>query len=221
MGTQTIRENEYDTANAAPITLATTTPVATVAATSNHAFGSCALCYYWRCGYGALTIADSSSGAISLVNPLPLNHEMKDSYEVVITATDSITTNTAEARITIEVINNQEGDGTYVIEGNVAAGGRLNAVVTDPDGTRSVTYEWYSLDSSGGDRQVIAATQSITLATDADLTRSYHVDITHTDLLDDAHTETLQASAVQFDEDSYSLDIFEGENSPLPDIDAV
>ena len=164
MGTQTIRENEYDTANAAPITLATTTPVATVAATS--VMPSAVVRYAITGGddRALFTIADSSSGAISLVNPLPLNHEMKDSYEVVVTATDSITTNTAEARITIEVINNQEGDGTYVIEGNVAAGGRLNAVVTDPDGTQSVTYEWYSLDTLQGEIvKTLGATQSITL----------------------------------------------------------
>ena len=221
MGTQTIRENEYDTANAAPITLATTTPVATVAATSITPSAVVRYAITGGADMALFTIADSSSGAISLVNPLPLNHEMKDSYEVVVTATDSITTNTAIAHITIEVINNQEGDGTYVIEGNVAAGGRLNAVVTDPDGTQSITYEWYSLAAAGGGRQTLGATQSITLATDADLTRTYHVDITHTDNLDDAHTETLQASAVQFGEDSYSLDIFEGENNPLPDIDAV
>ena len=221
MGTQTIRENEYDTANAAPITLATTTPVATVAATSITPSAVVRYAITGGADMALFTIADSSSGAISLVNPLPLNHEMKDSYEVVVTATDSITTNTAEAHITIEVINNQEGDGTYVIEGNVAAGGRLNAVVTDPDGTQSITYEWYSLAAAGGGRQTLGATQSITLDQDADLTRTYHVEITHTDNLDDKHTKTLQASAVQFGEDSYSLDIFEGENNPLPDIDAV
>ena len=156
----------------------------------------------------SLFVVDSDDGEVRFANStMNLDYEAVSEYSLVITASarqSATTTDTDDVPTTviIRVINEQEGDGTYIIEGNVAAGGRLNAVVTDPDGTRSVTYEWYSLDSSGGDRQVIDTTQSITLpgAADFDDTRTYHVTITHTDNL--GHTPgpmTLDASAVVFD----------------------
>ena len=75
------------------------------------------------------------------------------------------------------------------------------AVVNDPDGTRSVTYEWYSINPANNARTVLGATQSITLpaAADFDDSLTYHVDIVHIDNLGDRHEETLDASAVVFD----------------------
>ena len=116
--------------------------------------------------------------------------------------TNAGTGNTARVTITGTVMNEQEGDGTYIIQGNVAAGAELMAVVNDPDGTRSVTYEWYSIDPADNNaRTVLGATQSITLpaAADFDDSLTYHVDIVHIDNLGDRHEETLDASAVVFD----------------------
>ena len=225
MGTRPIPQAEY--VNDAAVTLAAGATIATVAATSMTSGATVSYAITGGADRALFTIADSSSGVITLANSLNPDYEMKPTYVVEITATDSITTDIAIARITIEVTNNQEGDGTYIVRGNVSAGAELTAEVNDPDGTRSVTYEWYSLDSSGGDRQVIGATQSITLASDADLTRTYHVTITHTDNLGDEHTETLQASAVQFFNqespramvDSYTANPYEGTDT-LPDVDA-
>ena len=115
--------------------------------------------------------------------------------------TNAGTGNTARVTITGTVINEQEGDGTYIIQGNVAAGAELTAEVNDPDGTRSVTYEWYSIDPANSNaRTVLGATQSITLpdAANFDDSLTYHVDIVHIDNLGDRHEETLDASAVQF-----------------------
>ena len=115
--------------------------------------------------------------------------------------TNAGTGNTARVTITGTVMNEQEGDGTYIVEGNVAAGAELTAEVNDPDGTRSVTYEWYSIDPADNNaRTVLGATQSITLpdAADFDDSLTYHVDIVHIDNLGDRHEETLDASAVQF-----------------------
>ena len=156
----------------------------------------------------SLFVVDSDDGEVRFANStMNLDYEAVSEYSLVITASARQSATTMETddvptTVIIRVINEQEGDGTYIVEGNVAAGATLRAVVTDPDGTRSVTYEWYSLDSSGADRQVIAATQSIRLpgAADFDDTRTYHVTITHTDNL--GHTPgpmTLQASAVVFD----------------------
>ena len=156
----------------------------------------------------SLFVVDSDDGEVRFTDStMDLDYEDVSEYSLVITASarqsaTTMDTDDVPTTVIIRVINEQEGDGTYIIQGNVAAGAELMAVVNDPDGTRSVTYEWYSLDSSGGDRQVIAATQSIRLpgAADFDDTRTYHVTITHTDNL--GHTPgpmTLDASAVVFD----------------------
>ena len=156
----------------------------------------------------SLFTVDGDDGEVRFTDStVNLDYEAVSEYSLVITASarqsaTTMDTDDVPTTVIIRVINEQEGDGTYIIEGNVAAGAELMAVVTDPDGTRSVTYEWYSLDSSGGDRQVIAATESIRLpgAADFDDTRTYHVTITHTDNL--GHTPgpmTLDASAVVFE----------------------
>ena len=177
-------------------------------------------------------VIDPSSGAITWAAERTFDFETLTeadrTLEIVVIATEVAgsgtgqtgTGDTARVTITLTIQNEQEGDGTYVIRGNVATGATLEAVVTDPDGTQSVTYEWYSLASGGGDRQPLGATQSITLDQNADLTRTYHVTITHTDLLGDEHTETLQAPAVQFSEASYTANPYEGTDS-LPDVDAT
>ena len=209
MGTRVISQAEYE--NGAAVTLNAGETIATVAASSVTPSATVSYAITGGADRALFTIADSSSGVITLAGPLSPDYEMKDSYQVEITATDSITSDTAIARITIDITNNQEGDGTYIIEGNVAAGATLRAVVTDPDGTDNINYIWYSLDSSGGDRQELGTTQSITLPTAAnnfDATRTYHVTITHIDSLSDAHTETLQASAVVFEFQDASSNAF-------------
>ena len=209
MGRQTISWDEFDTITNAASVIGTAEEVANVAATS--VTPGAAVSYDVTGGDDiALFRVHSTSGVITLLNPLTLDFEMKESYEVVITATDSITGDTAEARITIQVINNQEGDGTYIIEGNVAAGATLRAVVDDPDGTQSTTYEWYSVDSAGENRQEHGGTQEIRLDLNADLSRTYYVEITHIDNLSDPHTETLKATAVEFGQNSYSVSPYEG-----------
>ena len=155
----------------------------------------------------SLFVVDSDDGEVRFANStMNLDYEAVSEYSLVITASARQSATTMETddvptTVIIRVMNEQEGDGTYIIEGNVAAGGRLNAVVTDPDGTRSVTYEWYSINPANNARTVLGATQSITLpaAADFDDSLTYHVDIVHIDNLGDRHEETLDASAVVFD----------------------
>ena len=134
--------------------------------------------------------------------------EAERTLEIVVIATEvenSGSTNagtgdTARVSIILTIQNEQEGDGTYIVRGNVAAGAELTAEVNDPDGTRSVTYEWYSINPANNARTVLGTTQSITLpeAPNFDDSLTYHVDIVHIDNLGDRHEETLDASAVQF-----------------------
>ena len=136
--------------------------------------------------------------------------EAERTLEIVVIATEvensgtgqTGTGDTARVSIILTIQNEQEGDGTYIVRGNVAAGAELTAEVNDPDGTRSVTYEWYSIDPADNNaRTVLGTTQSITLpgAADFDDSLTYHVDIVHIDNLGDRHEETLDASAVVFD----------------------
>ena len=155
----------------------------------------------------SLFTVDSDDGEVRFTDStVNLDYEAVSEYSLVITASarqsaTTMDTDDVPTTVIIRVMNVQEGDGTYIIEGNVAAGGRLNAVVTDPDGTRSVTYEWYSINPANNARTVLGATQSITLpgAADFDDSLTYHVDIVHIDNLGDRHEETLDASAVVFD----------------------
>ena len=136
--------------------------------------------------------------------------EAERTLEIVVIATEvensgtgqTGTGDTARVSIILTIQNEQEGDGTYIVRGNVAAGAELTAEVNDPDGTRSVTYEWYSIDPADNNaRTVLGTTQSITLpgAADFDDSLTYHVDIVHIDNLGDRHEETLDASAVVFE----------------------
>ena len=156
----------------------------------------------------SLFVVDSDDGEVRFANStMDLDYEDVSEYSLVITASaqqSSTTTETDDVPTTviIRVINEQEGDGTYIVRGNVAAGAELTAEVNDPDGTRSVTYEWYSIDPADNNaRTVLGTTQSITLpgAADFDDSLTYHVDIVHIDNLGDRHEETLDASAVVFD----------------------
>ena len=156
----------------------------------------------------SLFTVDGDDGEVRFTDStVNLDYEAVSEYSLVITASaqqSATTTDTDDVPTTviIRVINEQEGDGTYIVRGNVAAGAELTAVVTDPDGTRSVTYEWYSIDPADNNaRTVLGTTQSITLpgAADFDDSLTYHVDIVHIDNLGDRHEETLDASAVVFE----------------------
>ena len=160
---------------------------------------------------------DGTSGALTF-NTSP-DYETQSTYALTVTATDDGMPNeTSTLEVTVTVTNEDEEGTIGAITGTAQVGQTLTAgEVTDPDNVvaDSITYQWQSAASSGGDyTDITGATNAATyMPVVADIDQTIQVMVTYTDghgpdkTLTSAATEVVTAAPVSADADLSGLTI--------------
>ena len=111
----------------------------------------------------------------------PLNYETKNSYSVVVTATDPSGPATS-IPVTITVENVDEAGTVSILPAQPQVGTALTATLTDPDGTTSaVTWQWARGDTTGPYANVSSGASSSYTPVAADVGKFLQATATYTD----------------------------------------